>query len=652
MEPPATGRSAGLSLERKLPLLITGLLVVTLAIGVAAAYREVRQTQFGAARERLQRMTTQLSTLSGPSVGLRRAALAAAGADPAVAAFVAAPSAADRAAAAEVLRRVHVPTDSALPIALLDGARRPVLMLGAPPPGATAGPGRVPGAEGLADSAGMGRLFAIGRHAYFWHVEPVRRGTERLGWVAELRSLGSPAAAKAVETLVGGGISVYYANAAAGGDWTALDGSLVRAPAAWPFSTAARYRRGHADALADAAPIPGTPWSIVAEEPLAAVLAGPDAFLRRSALAALLLCLASGVAAWLLSRSITRPVMELSRAADAIARGDYARRIELQRGDELGVLAGRFNWMAGEVEQTHEELSQQYEEAQSLAEELEQANQELEMALGEADIARQEAETANRAKSDFLATMSHEIRTPINAILGYAELLELGISGPVTEAQAGQLERIRVSGRHLMGLVDQVLDFARIESGTFPVDRRAASAAQSVQTALTVVRPQAEKKGVTLDSACEGGGTVRYLADPQRVEQILVNVLANAIKFTPEGGRASVACGAADGPPPGRRGEGRWVRVTVEDSGKGIEPDQLARIFEPFVQVDSGYTRRHEGTGLGLAISLRLAHSMGGELTVESTPGHGSRFTLWLPAAEETAVAATPSVPSTPQTSS
>jgi signal transduction histidine kinase len=632
VEPPASGRPAGLSLERKLPLGITLLLVATLAAGVAFGYRDFRRSSVRAAHERLELIPKQLSALAVTGIRQRRATLATAAGDPAFPAFLASSTPATRAAALAALQKLRVPNDSAL-LVLLDARHRPLLSLGAAPAGSALTPdGPLPGGEGLPDSAGLGPFVAIGARPYFWNAATVRRGGAALGQVAELRSVGSGSSAQQVRTLIGDGIDVFYANTA-GGDWIGLDGKVAPSPRAWPFAGAARYRHGRgAEHYGYAAPVPGTPWSIVAQEPLAAVLARPNAFLRHTVLAALLLCLAAALAAWLLSRSITRPVKSLSLAADELARGDYGRRIDLRRRDELGVLAERFNWMAGQVEGAHQELSQQFEEAQVLAEELEQANQELELTLAEADLARHDAESANRAKSDFLATMSHEIRTPINAIVGYAELLELGLSGPVTEAQAGQLGRIRVSGRHLIGLVDQVLDFARIESGTLRVERRAALAGDAVETALTVLRPQAQQKGIELAARCDGGA--RYLGDPQRVEQVLVNVLSNAIKFTGEGGRASISCAAVEGGPPGHRGGGRWVCMTVEDTGAGIEPAQLERIFEPFVQVDSGYTRRHEGTGLGLAISLRLARSMGGELTVESTPGAGSRFTLWLRATE------------------
>jgi signal transduction histidine kinase len=246
-----------------------------------------------------------------------------------------------------------------------------------------------------------------------------------------------------------------------------------------------------------------------------------------------------------------------------------------------------------------------------------------------------ELAAANRLKSEFLATMSHEIRTPLNAILGYTEIIEMGLSGPVTAEQSAQLARITSSGKHLLGLIDDILDLSRIEANRLSVSQVAASAEAAVDGALALLRPQARARRVTLLAHCEDADG-RYLGDEQRVQQILTNLLANAVKFTPEGGRVTLTCERAAELPAGTEApaSGPWVCFTVEDTGVGIAPDQQQRIFQPFVQGDSGYTRAHGGAGLGLTISRRLARLMGGELTLESTEGVGSRFTLWLPAAE------------------
>ena len=632
---PSTPRRGGMSLEHKLPLLITALLVVTMAAGVLFTYSKVKQASVAAATERLQLVSRQLADLAAAALPQRLVALSASTRDPAILAVLRTPDAASRSAAAAVLHGLRSPQDSTLPVMVWDRSRRPVARIGSSPePGDDAGSGPMYAPQALPDSTGYGPFVSRGNRAYFWAALPVRSGADTLGYVAALRRIGGANTAASIQALIGRGIDVYFANAA-GGPWVTLDGEVTPPPAPWPFAGAAQYRHGRGgEHFGSAARLAGTPWSMVAEQPRRAVLAAPAAFLRQSGVAALLLLLAGAAGAWLLSRSITRPLKELRLAAAAIERGDYDRRINLSRADELGALADSFNTMASQVEASTGELREQYETAQSLAEELEQTNEQLEMAAGEAEAARHEAETANRSKSDFLATMSHEIRTPINAIVGYTDLLHMGLSGPVNEAQQAQLERIRVSGQHLIGLVDQVLDFARIESGTLRVERRPASAAAAVETALTVLRPQAVARGVELVDACAGDAGLRYLGDPQRVEQILVNLLSNAIKFTEPGGRAALRCTAVDGRPPGDATAGRWVSIVVEDTGAGIHPEQLARIFEPFVQVDSSYTRRHEGTGLGLAISLRLARSMGGEIGVESAPGKGSRFTLWLPAVE------------------
>jgi PAS domain S-box-containing protein len=251
---------------------------------------------------------------------------------------------------------------------------------------------------------------------------------------------------------------------------------------------------------------------------------------------------------------------------------------------------------------------------------------ERERLLAEAERARAAAEAANRAKSEFLATMSHELRTPLNAIAGYADLMEMGVHGPLTDPQREALGRIQRSGRRLLSLINEVLNYARIEAGAVSYAARAVRVAEAVAEAEALVAPQLRGKGLGYAWAgCDPALAV--CADPDKLQQILLNLLSNAVKFTePRDGRAGRVEAGCDV-------SGDRVHVRVRDTGIGIPADKLEAIFDPFVQVQSGLTRRHEGTGLGLAISRDLARGMGGDLAAESAPGEGSTFTLTLPRA-------------------
>ena len=276
-------------------------------------------------------------------------------------------------------------------------------------------------------------------------------------------------------------------------------------------------------------------------------------------------------------------------------------------------------------------------QVEELLKESESARAEAEAARAEARRAQQDAEEANQAKSQFLANMSHEIRTPINAIIGYADLLELGISGTLTTSQHAFLERIKRSSVHLVGLISEILDLSRIEAGRMKLRLLPVAIRDTIGEALDLVMPQAREKEIELTGypSCEVGASC--LGDEDRVRQILINLLSNAVKFTKDGGRVAIGCRLADTADPElpSRGDGPWIVVEVEDSGIGIAPDQIGRIFEPFVQVDAGHTRKQGGTGLGLTISRELARMMGGEILVRSRLGVGSCFTLWLPAISE-----------------
>ena len=234
--------------------------------------------------------------------------------------------------------------------------------------------------------------------------------------------------------------------------------------------------------------------------------------------------------------------------------------------------------------------------------------------------ARGQAEDANRIKSEFLAVMSHELRTPLNAIGGYAELIEMGVRGPITESQRDDLRRIQQSQRHLLGLINQVLNYTRVDTGTVHYDITKVLVGDAIASAEGLIIPQLRAKDLTCTvGACDAAISVQ--ADQDKLQQILLNLLTNAIKFTNPGGAIRIDCATRND----------TVEISISDTGIGIAPEKLMTVFEPFVQVDAKFTRTHEGVGLGLAISRDLARGMHGELTVKSEVGVGSTFTLALP---------------------
>lgn len=248
--------------------------------------------------------------------------------------------------------------------------------------------------------------------------------------------------------------------------------------------------------------------------------------------------------------------------------------------------------------------------------------------------ARLQAEAASQTKSDFLAIMSHELRTPLNAILGYSELIELGISGDISDTIRDQVGRIRISAKHLLGLVNDILDLAKVEAGRLRIASAPANVHEVISSAITLIHPQASARNLELVVVTEEENLPPYMGDAERVRQILVNLLSNAVMCTEPGGTITVQATLTTSPDAAAPLQPRsaHVRITVKDTGTGISAEKQRAIFEPFVQGDSGPRRTRDGSGLGLTISQRLARAMGGDLTVESVVGAGSSFHLWLPA--------------------
>ena len=334
---------------------------------------------------------------------------------------------------------------------------------------------------------------------------------------------------------------------------------------------------------------------------------------------------ADGTAPW--HESAARVGLRASVALPLRERGEvsgilslYAREAGLFRAEEIALaeevassVAFAFDGLVREAERKAAEDALRSERA-SLAQRVEERTADLRQA--NAELAR-----AVRAKDEFLATMSHELRTPLTAILGISESLQEHVFGPLNERQRESIHTVESSGRHLLELINDILDLAKAEAGRLDLRRQAVAIAETCEASVQFVRSAAVRKGVEL-ALSAGDADATLEADPKRLKQILVNLLSNAVKFTPPGGRVSleVAAGPDDA-----------IRFVVSDTGIGIAAEDMGRLFQPFVQLDSGLSRQHEGTGLGLALVRRFAELHGGSVSVESEPGRGSRFTVALP---------------------
>ena len=299
---------------------------------------------------------------------------------------------------------------------------------------------------------------------------------------------------------------------------------------------------------------------------------------------------------------------------------------------EMAVLEERLRAQGAELDSSERRHEAERLEWQRLSEEsmealnrvlnarVAQRTRELELALDGEQAARREAEAANRIKSELFARLSHEFRTPLHAVSGYIEILQQNIHGALTDEQRRDIQRIHQAQEHLLALVNMILDFAKLEGGPVELSMAEIPIEETLKAAEALVAPQFAKKGIAYHHRA-GNPTITVFADREKVQQIIVNLLANAMKFTAPGGAVGLEWTVED----------ETLLVRIRDTGAGIPPDKLEHIFEPFVQLRAPGAPPTGGTGLGLPISRDLARAMSGEISVCSTLGIGSVFTLSLP---------------------
>jgi signal transduction histidine kinase len=351
------------------------------------------------------------------------------------------------------------------------------------------------------------------------------------------------------------------------------------------------------------APVDPPGWWVFVEQPLQDAFAPLYASVVRTAVLLVAGLVLSVLVSLVLARRMVTPIRALQASADRIGAGALDARIDVHTGDELEALGNAFNRMATQLRELYGTLEQRVEErTRELVE------------------AKEEVEIANRHKSEFLASMSHELRTPLNAIIGFSDALDEQFFGPLNARQARYVQHIMSSGRHLLALINDILDLSKVEAGRMELELAWFSLPEVIESGMTMVRERASQHAIELHAQIDPGVEI-IEADERKVKQVIFNLLANAVKFTPDGGHVYVSACRANS----------RLEVSVRDTGMGIAPEDQARIFDAFQQGDRGVAQPQEGTGLGLTLSRQFVELHGGSLWVESQPGHGSTFRFTLP---------------------
>jgi signal transduction histidine kinase len=589
-------------LQLKLPLLMTAVLAVVLTIVIVVTYATLRRNVLEAAQQRLARATRQIAQVSAQTVIAQQPRYVAVGNDSAVRRALRDPRASEAAVRA-ALARAALPTDSGMPVELwtADGRRVgfsgndvrtvPLVAEGRPEL-----PRRIASTFDTAthvkspDSMRVSPIYTENDKVHLWFVQPIRDQGQTIGYITHQRRISAGANTQRIlQELSGDSVTLYYRNAD-GSFWTSMTGLPM--PALDRVDSAIARGPNGEELLFHEERMGSTPLTVGMHVPAGSILARPRRTIETVVILSIGLMLAGAMASWAIGRRMARPLADLTHAAGLLATGNYRVRVP-EKGDvEVRRLAATFNHMAEEIDSSRTALEHQ----------------------------KRQAEAASNAKTEFLTVMSHELRTPLNAIGGYVDLIEMGLRGPLSELQKRDLERIKASQTHLLGLISGVLDLARVEAGQVRYDLTNVAVDPFLSGLDALIAPQATTKSVKLNyEACSSDLAV--VADREKLRQILLNLLSNAIRHTPAGGEVTLSADQ----------RGRRVAIIVEDTGPGIPESKRDVIFEPFVQLDRSLTQTREGLGLGLAISRDLARGMFGDLVVEPHDGHGARFVLTLP---------------------
>ena len=586
---------------------MTGVLMSVLIAGVLIVEREVRRATMVVTSHKLDENTKNFAGLVSQTAASIAGRLAPFSSDNAIRKALAPGKLSQDevvAAAAKLATLINpsTPGDSSLRVELWSAAGKLIAGTGDSLPAS-----HQPSLADIPKSAGsvfLGDFFEESGRVYYWSATPLHVDGAVSGFIAQRRRLNSQPSTERTLASTAHADAVILISNSNGSLWSTLGGRRIPAPS--EPDSAGGIPTFRLPDLADggraamySARAEGTPWTISMELPVAKLRQAPSDVVNRFAAISVVLLVLGVIAVWIISRRLANPLVKMTAAAEAIARGDYSYRVPEDGGYETAKLGASFNRMATEVEA---------------------ANGKLLAAAARAEHAQATAESANAAKANFLAAMSHELRTPLNAIAGYVQLLEMGLRGPLSEEQRIDLDRIRKSQQYLLGLIEQVLVFTQLEAHKISIEVQDLVLDDLLKDTETLVKPQVSARDISYDYKTTDPDLV-IRADRNKTQQIVVNLVTNGAKYTDPGGRVTVSTEARNGD----------ALIHVEDSGPGIPDEMLSTIFEPFVQLDRRLNHPREGVGLGLTISRDLARAMGGDLTVQSTLGVGSTFTLVLP---------------------